>query len=593
MLLDALKASWILITFFLMFVWFSGRLFSNRINRASSLGIAGNWTRVLLLTVTAIFVLSRLRVLSAITVGFLLTIGLLTVELQKRNWKINSVIGSLRGTVLQILHKLESASAGLAHFRRLPGSSSTPIWRWRHTNNWSATLKEKGFTMAFIGAVVTITIVLRFANALHQLRFDQVEQYGYLLRARELTLNLSQGGRPFVFPTLIATTSLLSAVDSMQVTRFLSPLIGILLVLALGLFLQSCLRVNLATAAAMYCLGAAAFPSAGKQIPAATTVLQKLYGLFALSSPTTYGDTEFELGLVFVLLGLAFLAEWCWYPHRDLLLDVACCVLLAALTSLFLLELLAITATVLLLRPRLAPAVFVVFCFGIAAYARLSSSSTLANEVFPTLPVAMAVGAGWLLASIAIMFGPDLWRTKQPLVLVAFLLVAVIWLPPHSLSSQPVEYEAAARQTQEIEHRFSAQKWAVVAPVEQFPETLGHGGYEDLASFVEEYRTKVATSDFHFPAIPQDLFIYVETRPFQVFSQEPLTLPFAILTDATYRSYRSPAGRASLESDAWRLCENYRQYHSDIDVYFQDESLLIYRIHSEGVLKAVTEGRAE
>jgi hypothetical protein len=77
-----------------------------------------------------------------------------------------------------------------------------------------------------------------------------------------------------------------------------------------------------------------------------------------------------------------------------------------------------------------------------------------------------------------------------------------------------------------------------------------------------------------------------------MFSQEPLAVSFAVLTDSTYRSYRSPAGRASLEFDAWQLCENYRQYHSDMEVYFQDDHLLIYRIHSEGGLKAGTEERS-
>ena len=62
-------------------------------------------------------------------------------------------------------------------------------------------------------------------------------------------------------------------------------------------------------------------------------------------------------------------------------------------------------------------------------------------------------------------------------------------------------------------------------------------------------------------------------------------MSFAVLADATYRSYRSPAGRASLEYDAWQLCENYRQYYSDI------ENHVIYRIHSEGGPKPGTEAR--
>jgi hypothetical protein len=71
-------------------------------------------------------------------------------------------------------------------------------------------------------------------------------------------------------------------------------------------------------------------------------------------------------------------------------------------------------------------------------------------------------------------------------------------------------------------------------------------------------------------------------------------VPFAVLTDATYRSYRSPAGRASLESDALQLCESYRQNHSDMEVYFKDENLQIYRVHRDDALKAAAqEARAE
>lgn len=591
MLMDALKAGWILITFLLVFLWFPARLLPARVHRATFLGIAGNWARMSLLTVTAIFILSKLRILTAITVGFLLAIGFVIAWLQKHKWELSSLTDSFKGIILQVLRKLETHSVGLGLFRLHPRSNANPLAR-RGANGWSIVLHGNGFAMASILVVVTITGILRFANAWQELRLERVEQYAYLLHARELLLNLSQVGRPFVFPTLIATTSLLSAVDPMQVTRFLSPLMGILLVLALGLFLQACMRVSLAGIVAMYCLGAAAYPPVAEQIPVATSAIEKLGGLFALSSPATLrGGTEFDLGLVFVLLGLTFLAEWSRNPHRDLLVDAACCVLLAGLVSLFLLQLLAITAVILLLRPRLAPAVFVLLCYGLAAYALLSSGVGITDEIFPILPVAAAIAVGSLLAAIAITFRLDLRKNAQSALLVACLFLAMVWFTPHRLMSQPLEYEAAARQTQEIAHKFSPQKWVVVAPVEQLPETLGFGGYEDLATFVEKYQTKVSTPEFHFPGIPQDLFIYVETRPFQMFSQEPLAVSFAVLTDATYRNYRSPAGRASLEYDAWRLCENYRQYHSDMSVHFHDDHLLIYRIHSEGGRDAEPEER--
>ncbi len=589
--MDALKAGWILTTFLLVFLWFPTRLFSGRVQETIFLGLAGNWVRMLLLNVILIFILSRLRILTAIMVGFLLTVGFVLAWLQKHDWKIGSLADSFKGIILQVLRKVETRSVGLGLFGLHSRSNSNPAAR-DGANRWSIVLQENGLPMAAILVVVTITGVLRFANAWQELRLERVEQYGYLLQARELLLNLSTVGRPFVYPSLITTTSLLSAIDPMQVTRFLSPLMGILLVLALGLFLQGCLRVSLASIVAMYCLGAAAFPPAAEQIPVATSTVQKLGGLFALSSPATMrGGTEFELGVVLVLLGLTFLAEWSRNPHRDLLVDAACCVLLAGLVSLFLLQLLAIMAVVLLLRPRLAPAVFALLCYGLAAYALLSSGAGITNEIFLILPVVAAIAVGSLLAAIAITFRLGLWKNAQPALLLGCLFLAIFWFTPHGLMSQPLEYEAAARQTQEIAHKFSPQKWVIVAPIEQFPETLGFGGYEDLATFVGKYKDRVSSPEFHFQGIPQDLFIYVETRPFQMFSQEPLSVSFAVLTDATYRNYRSPAGRASMEYDAWRLCENYRQYHSDMEVYFQNDHLLIYRIHSEGGLKAATEER--
>jgi hypothetical protein len=591
MLLLTLKSAWVLVTFFLVFLLFPTLIFSRRFNRATLLGFAGNWVRMSLLTVIVILVLSKLRMLTAISVGFLLAIGFVLTWLHRRDWEFGTLTDSLERTVLRVFRKLENGFLGRDFFRRVPSASSSALMLWQPADGWSLALERRGLAAVYVFAVVTLMTVLRFANAWHELRLQQVEQYTYLLRARELLLNLPQSGRPFVFPTMISTTSLLSAADPMQVTRFLSALMGIFLVFAMALFLQRCMRVSLASAAAMYCLGAAAFPPVVEQSAPATSLVQKLFELFALSSPAqARSSTEFDLGLMFALLGLAFLAEWSLSPNRALLLDAASCVLLTALVSTFLLEIMAITAVILLLRPRLAPAALVLLCYGLAVYAQLSSSADIANEVLQTLPVAAAIAVGLVLATVALVVPPDLRRRGQPFALVACLLVAIIWLRPHQLISQPLEYEAAARQTEEIAHNFPVQKWVVVAPVEQFPETLGFGGYEDLAAFVEKYQTKVSASEFHFPGISEDLFIYVETRPFQVFSQEPLTVPFAVLADSTYRSYRSPAGRASLESDALHLCENYRQHHSDMQVYFQDDHLRIYRVHQEVVLNAEVGG---
>ena len=590
--MDALKAGWILFTFVLVFLWLPGRIFQGRVDRTAFLGIAGNWVRMSLVTVIAIFILSRLRILTAIMVGFLLAMGYVLAWLRAHAWEFGTLADGIKGSILRLLRKLETQSEALRGFRLRSGSSSNHR-AGRGSNRWRLTLEQQGLPLAPLLVVLVLTAILRFANAWQELRLERVEQYSYLLQARELLLNLSAVGRPFVFPSLITTTSLLSAVDPMQVTRFLSPLVGILFVLALGLFLKATMRVRLASIVAMYCLGAAAFPPLSEPSPAAMTTMQKLGGLFTLSSPAAMrGGTEFELGLAFVLLGLAFLAEWSRTPNRDLLVDALCCVCLTGLISLLLLQLLAIAAVIVLLRPRLVPAAFVLLCYGPAAYALLSTESGIPSEIFLTLPVAAAILVGFLLAALTITFRLGFQKNAEPTLLVACVILAVFWFTPNRLISEPLEYEAAARQTQEIANKFSAQKWVIVAPTEQFPETLGFGGYEDLANFVEKYRKNVTSPEFHFTGMPQDVFIYVETRPFQMFSAEPLTVSFAVLTDSTYRSYRSPAGRASLENEAWHLCESYRQYHSDMEVYFEDDHLLIYRLHSEARPKAATERRA-
>ena len=60
------------------------------------------------------------------------------------------------------------------------------------------------------------------------------------------------------------------------------------------------------------------------------------------------------------------------------------------------------------------------------------------------------------------------------------------------------------------------------------------------------------------------------------FANEPSTLPNSILTDRTYRYYRSSAGRASLEFEALQMCETYRLNHPDSEIYYEDLELRIY-----------------
>src|SRR5437016_1425728 len=378
------------------------------------------------------------------------------------------------------------------------------------------------------------------------------------------------------------TINLIRHFESRSFGRFLTPAIGLLLVLATGLLVQVSARAGVASVAAMYCLGAAGFPPAINQTGAAVSTTGKMETIFSASPATIRPSPEFAVGLLFLLLALVFLADW--YRNSrgwDSLLDFTCCLLLTAMVSEVLLVILVLAAGVLLLRPMAGLFALVMLCYGLVAWASLSAGIHIPDEMRTILPVAAAILVGCALAFIKAPLVARTGRTTATVLLAACLGVAVIWLRPQRFVGRCLEYEAAARATQEIAYSFPRQTWVEAAPVEQLAETFGLGGHEDLAGFVQNYRSQVSSPRFHFPDARQDLFIYVEKRPFQIFSREPEKVSFSVLSDPTYRNYRSPGGRASLEAAALQLCENYRQHHSNVDVFFENEVLRIYHIHQQ------------
>ena len=150
-----------------------------------------------------------------------------------------------------------------------------------------------------------------------------------------------------------------------------------------------------------------------------------------------------------------------------------------------------------------------------------------------------------------------------------------------SLPSLPqldyLEYDAAARKAVEISRLFPYQQWTVVAPIEQFSQVYGRGWYEDAAQFTTKYQDRVNNPNFRFPQ-PTSLFVFVEKIPFTTDKPEYPVL-YSVLTDPTYRNYRSPSGRAQLAAAMLKLCETYRQQHHPRDsrIYYEDDRLRIYQ----------------
>jgi hypothetical protein len=581
--LDAFKAAWILFIFLLVFFFFPAYLFPGRQHSSTALRVAGNFVRALLMVTIAGLLLTSLRIFNATTVVLLFLGAMMMAWMRKRSGSSRNWLAGLQETTIGIVRRLE----GQPMVRR----NGTSVSDQPKESSWLRALQGTEMLAAALSVVVTTTAALYFAHPLRELRLDQPEQYEVLLRGRELMLNLHGHDRPMVFPSVIATIAFLSSTDPMQVTRFLCPLLELCIVLAAGLVVRACTRGAVAAIAAIYCLGVAAFQPPGNETAVPISTMEKLESVFRISLTRTRASPEFEIGLLCLLLAVAFLAHWrkdsrAW----DSLVDAGCCLLLVGVVSQFLLLAGVMTAGAVLLWPVMGLTVFVLMSYGWAAYATLAGNMGLPSELRLTLPLAAVLGVGGFVGLIEAKVIAPMGKFAEGLLLLACVTVAMLWFRPHPLASQYLEYDKAACETQVIAERFPRQTWVVVAPTEQLAETLGLGGYEDLAEFVEKYQDRTSNPEFRIPDAPEDLFVYVEKRPFQYFSREPEFVPLGVLADTTYRSYRSPAGRASLESAALQLCESYRKSHNDADVFFEDENIRIYHVHRQPALKTGASG---
>src|SRR2546429_8062465 len=99
------------------------------------------------------------------------------------------------------------------------------------------------------------------------------------------------------------------------------------------------------------------------------SAMEKIESVFTGSPATMGARPEFALGLLFLLLALAILADW--YRNSrgwDSLLDFTCCLLLTGIISQVLLIILVIAAGGLPLWPIAGPLPFGVVGFGLMGW---------------------------------------------------------------------------------------------------------------------------------------------------------------------------------------------------------------------------------
>jgi hypothetical protein len=202
--------------------------------------------------------------------------------------------------------------------------------------------------------------------------------------------------------------------------------------------------------------------------------------------------------------------------------------------------------------------------------------SPLAETLRVVLPVVSGIVAGVgfaLLARLVARMRPRrIEAAAAPIACAA--LVILLRQTPGGLF---LEYPVAQAKTLELASILPRGRWIIVAPVEQLAEAYGRGWYEDPAAFVERYAARAGDPSFAFDYSVNEVIVFVEKRPFKTFASEAHAVPFATLTDPTYRHYRSLAGRASLQARLLALCDAYLRTHSGASLYYEDNDLAIYR----------------
>lgn len=388
-----------------------------------------------------------------------------------------------------------------------------------------------------MAAAVLVAIGPTCADVLVNTRLPNSHAYGELLTTQQLFAGELGWGVPRVVAALTAAISVVSSIAPVHLMRLLVPIAGV------AAFVSLITTVRVMT---------------GAIVPAIIAAI-----CAAVLWPATAQLPASEISAVFVLLSLLFVFRTVRGGRDSRWLAITASLLVALLTP-ALLVVVGSAAALMLLAPA-------------GALIGAGAAWLVLSWITPN-----AAPLGWALtaAGLTHLVVSHLQFTRPPLRTALAAAVAILGLAvvmPRAASASYVEYDAAARATLDIATRFPKYRWTIAAPVEQWALSYGRGWHINLHEFVEELSAHVNDDGYRLPYKVDELFVFVETRPFTTFDAEPADVPFRTLVDPVYRHYRSPAGRASLQFAAYELCERLRQQTPGATVYFDDGRLKIYR----------------
>jgi hypothetical protein len=293
----------------------------------------------------------------------------------------------------------------------------------------------------------------------------------------------------------------------------------------------------------------------------------------------SWAVSELELGALFVILAIGCSTHIARSAQRrEAAINTLCCIILVAIIAPNLLVLLLFGGLGLIFGRQMAMFSISMAWPILAVLAAIPDRNFLMFKgVLITLPIGLSLTVGLFFVAVAAAGRLLLANWSAPICLTVFIAITLNFSLPPVPQLDYLEYDAAARKAVEIGRLFPAQQWTVVAPIEQLSQVYGRGWYEDAAQFTAKYQDRVSNPSFRFPQ-PTSLFVFVEKLPFTTDKPEYPVL-YSVLTDPTYRNYRSVSGRAQLAAVMLKLCETYHKQHQPRDsrIYYENDRLRIYQ----------------
>ena len=580
LILDLLTALWVCIVFVILFIWLPtisesqvGDLICDRVVGASA--------RIVLATVAGVLGLTVLGLFNWFTLVLLYVGCLLTTQLHQHYWQINKFFRLVYVRFILVTADFldpEALQKSQKLVYKIWFTNKQRLFNKIHSD-YLNDLQGMMFGLGLL-AIFCFAAYKRFEYPLMQLRLGNPDSYRTLLVTREILAgDLSEGYIP-VIPSLAATISLLGAIAPMQVVRFFGAIIGLLLVFSVGYSVCQLTKNRIAALVGMFSLAAYLFTSAYDLTAILPNWWQQLFTTVTESLNQSlvrqWTGGELEIGAIFLLCALARFSQVGGKQQKKAFIDGVCCLAIVVITAPTLLIIAVFSQIGIVVGAKMSGAIAAITWVILAFAAAIPQNPFEIDQSFLlTLPVALSLLSGLFFALLTssgrLVFG----SLSESICLFLVFTISFNCLLPFRPNILYLEYEIAARKTLEIDALFPAKQWMLVAPVEQFSQSYGTF-YQDLGLFVEKYSAQVKKADFEFPFSIPDLFIFVEKIPFATYPTEAPAISPSMLYDPVYRFYRSNAGRASLQLNALKMCENYRLNHPNTSIYYEDDILRIY-----------------